>query len=81
MAEITIELPDELYAKARRLADKRGQPVAEFVCDVLKAKVAEGEPDERPRPKPRLALFASGRSDISERIGEEGLPGLHPWRS
>ena len=47
--------------------------MGEFMREAIAEKV------EAQRPKPKLGIFDSGHTDISERIGEEGFV-PEPWR-
>jgi predicted transcriptional regulator len=66
MRRITIRAPEALLERLRRIAAERGISMAALIRETLEAKA------ERHRPKPRsIGIGASGRSDISRRIGEE----------
>lgn len=73
MDRTTIVLPRQLRDKVRRLAAERGVSMGEFMREAIAEKV------EAQRPKPKLGIFDSGHTDISERIGEEGFA-PEPWR-
>jgi predicted transcriptional regulator len=67
MRRTTVKLPDDLDARLRREAERRGTTVSELTREAIEALLAA------PRGKRRLlaaAAGASGRSDISERIAE-----------
>jgi predicted transcriptional regulator len=62
----TVKIPDELDARLRHEAQRRGTTIAEVTRAALEAHVGRG-------PRRRLSAAAashSGRSDISERIEE-----------
>jgi hypothetical protein len=68
MQRTTIVAPEELLHRLRRVAAERGTSVAAVIREALEEKAASH------RPKPRsLGIGASGHSDTSHRIGEEGF--------
>src|SRR5438552_1509641 len=69
MNRTTISLPEPLHRRVRTLAAERGVSMAELIREAIEEKTTR----ERPRPK-SIGIGASGRDDISRRIGEEGLP-------
>lgn len=75
MKRTTIKLPDDLDAKLRHEAARRGMTISELSREAIESHVA-------PRRKLRAAAAGrSGRSDTSERI-EEILAGeVEPSRS
>jgi plasmid stability protein len=75
MERTTIMLPDHLRRKLRLLAAERGVSMATVMREALEEKV-----DRSARPKPKsIGIGDSGRSDISQRIGDEPVPPL-TWR-
>jgi hypothetical protein len=40
----TLELPDQLFRKAKATAAERGQTLKEFVTEALRDKLAQGRP-------------------------------------
>lgn len=75
MKRTTIKLPDDLDAKLRHEAARRGMTISELSREAIESHVT-------PRRKLRAAAAGrSGRSDTSERI-EEILAGeVEPSRS
>ncbi|MEX0781950.1 MAG: ribbon-helix-helix protein, CopG family [Dehalococcoidia bacterium] len=66
MKRLIFSLPDELFLAIQRLAQQEGKPMAAILRDAAEEKVC------RARPRPRsFGMGASGRSDISRRIGDE----------
>jgi predicted transcriptional regulator len=66
MKRTTVKLPDELDARLRHEAERRGTTISELTRDAIEAHIGAG-------PRRRLDAAAagrSGRSDISERIEE-----------
>ena len=64
MRRTTVKLPDELDARLRREAQRRGASIAEVTREALEQHLGAGS------PRRLLAAGAgrSGHSDISERI-------------
>jgi hypothetical protein len=74
MQRTTIMAPEELIRQLRLVAAERGISMAEIIREALEEKARAA----RPRPR-SLGVGASGRSDLSTRLGEEEfLP--EPWR-
>jgi len=73
MERTTLVLPRELREKVRRLASERGVSMGEIMREAIEEKV------EAERPKPRLGIFDSGRTDIGRRASDLYKP--DPWRS
>lgn len=69
MKRTTVKIPDDLDARLRHEASRRGMTISEISREALEAYLcADGGPGQR-----RLAAAGagrSGRSDISERIEE-----------
>lgn len=66
MKRTTVKLPDELDARLRQEARRRGVTVSELTRTVIEAQIGSG-------PRRKLGAAAAGRSgraDISERIEE-----------
>jgi predicted transcriptional regulator len=66
MKRTTVKLPDDLDARLRHEAERRGTTIAEVTRTALEAHIGGG-------PRRRLGAAAaghSGRADISERIEE-----------
>jgi len=74
MRRATIRVPEEVFQRLRRMAAERGVSLATVIREALEDKVS----GHRPKPK-SLGIGASGRTDISRRIGEEGFV-PQPWR-
>jgi predicted transcriptional regulator len=66
MKRTTIKLPDDLDARLRHEAERRGTTVSEITREAIQTYLGAGE------PRHLLAAGAgrSGQSDISERIEE-----------
>lgn len=67
MQRTTVKLPDELDARLRHEAQRRGTTVSELTREAIEAHLGG------PRPRRKLlaaATGASGHDDISERIEE-----------
>jgi Arc/MetJ-type ribon-helix-helix transcriptional regulator len=67
MKRTTVKIPDELDARLRHEAARRGTTISEVTRTALEEHLGAG------RPRRRLAAPAasgSGQSDISERISE-----------
>ena len=65
MRRTTVKLPDELDARLRHEAQRRGVTLAEVTREALEEHLGSGRRRLRAR-----AAGHSGRSDISERIEE-----------
>ena len=63
MRRTTVKLPDELDARLRHEAERRGVPVSELVREAIEAHVGR-------RRLRSSGAGRSGRRDISERIEE-----------
>jgi metal-responsive CopG/Arc/MetJ family transcriptional regulator len=63
MKRTTVKLPDELDARLRHVAERRGVRISTVVREAIEEYVGR----RRPRS---FGSGASGRSDISERIEE-----------
>ena len=66
MKRTTVKVPDDLDARLRHEAERRGSTVSEVTREALEAYLA-------PRSRRRLSFAASGssgRRDISKRIEE-----------
>jgi predicted transcriptional regulator len=63
MKRTTVKIPDELEARLKHEAQRRGIPVSALVREALEVHVGR----RRPRS---FGAGRSGRSDISERIEE-----------
>jgi plasmid stability protein len=77
MERTTISLPRELHRRLRVMAAERGISMAQLIREAVEEKAKSSA---RQRPKPHFGVFDSGRTDISKRIGEEGLPEVPTWR-
>lgn len=66
MKRTTIKLPDELDARLRQEAQRRGMTVSELTRAAIEAHVGAG----RRRKLGAAGSGRSGRSDVSERIEE-----------
>jgi predicted transcriptional regulator len=66
MRRTTVKLPDELDARLRHEAERRGVTIADVTRSALEAYLGAGS-----RRRLRAAATgASGRSDVSERVEE-----------
>jgi predicted transcriptional regulator len=66
MKRTTVKLPDELDARLRHEAERRGTTISELTRNAIEAHIGAG-------PRRHLDAAAtghSGRTDISERIEE-----------
>jgi predicted transcriptional regulator len=66
MKRTTVKLPDELDARLRHEAQRRGTTISELTRTAIEAHIGVG-------PRRRLGAAAaghSGRTDVSERIEE-----------
>jgi len=66
MRRTTVKLPDDLDARLRQEAQRRGVTISELTRAAIEAQIGAG-------PRRRLGAAAagrSGRSDISERVEE-----------
>ena len=75
MKRTTIKLPEEVDAKLRHEAERRGMTISELTREAIETHLA---------PKRKLGAAAagkSGRSDISERIEEILASEVKPSRS
>ena len=70
MKKVTVCLPDGLKAELDRVADETHRSAAGLLREGLRVVLARYQP-----PPPRSGLFASGQSDLSERV-EELLTGF-----
>jgi plasmid stability protein len=77
MDRTTISLPPDLHRRLRIMAAERGVSMASLIREAIEEK-AEAR-NGKPRPRPRLPVFDSGRSDISE-LASNGLPDVPAWR-
>ena len=77
MERTTIALPRDLHRRLRVMAAERGMSMTQLIRETME-ELAGGK--LRRRPEPRFGIFDSGRTDISQRIGEEGLPEAPTWR-
>ena len=66
MKRTTVKLPDELDARLRQEARRRGMTVSELTRAAIEEHVGAG----RRRKLAAAAAGRSGRSDVSERIEE-----------
>jgi predicted transcriptional regulator len=77
MQRTTVKLPDELDARLRHEAARRGVTVSELTREAIEALL------DAPRGRRRLLAAgagASGRADISERIEEILASEVNPSR-
>ena len=65
MQKTTVQLPEGLYERIKRIAADRGASVGSVIREFLE----DGASEYQPVPK-FLGIGDSGRSDISERIDE-----------
>jgi Arc/MetJ-type ribon-helix-helix transcriptional regulator len=66
MQRTTVKLPDDLDARLRHEAERRGRTVSEITREAIEAHLGA----RRPRRLLAAGAGASGRDDISERIDE-----------
>ncbi|MGH2987876.1 MAG: CopG family transcriptional regulator [Solirubrobacterales bacterium] len=67
MKRTTVKIPDELDARMRHEADRRGITISQLTREALEAHL---EGDARRQLRDLAGSARSGRSDISERIEE-----------
>jgi len=67
MRRTTIKLPDDLDARLRHEASRRGVPIADVAREALEAHLGTGG---RRRVLGAAAAGRSGASDVSERVEE-----------
>jgi Ribbon-helix-helix protein, copG family len=70
MEKTTVYIPRKLKSAVERAAAERGCSEAEVIRDALRELTRSVEP-----PKPRLPLFASGKSGLAKRA-EAALKGF-----
>jgi predicted transcriptional regulator len=66
MKRTTVKVPDDLDARLRNEAERRGQTVSDITREALESYLGGGSP----RHMSLAGIGASGRRDISERIEE-----------
>ena len=67
MKRTTIKLPDELDARLRREAERRGTTISQLTREAIDAYLGGGP---RRRELRITGAVKSGRSDISQRVDE-----------
>lgn len=67
MKRTTVKIPDELDARLRHEADRRGLTISQISREALEAYLGTGDGRRR---LGAAAAGRSGRSDVSERIEE-----------
>lgn len=67
MKRTTVKIPDELDARLRHEAARRGTTIADISREALEAHLGNGSPRRR---LGAAGVGHSGRSDVSERIEE-----------
>lgn len=73
MKRTTVKLPDELDARIRHEAERRGLTVSQWTREALEAQLSSDTGTAGPTRRRRLGAAAAGRSgqhDVSERISE-----------
>ncbi len=73
MQKTTIVIPEYLHERLKEAAAARHESMGAVIRRAIEKEVSE----VRPKPK-SLGMGASGRTDISRRIGEEGFE-PEPW--
>ena len=68
MKRTTVKIPDELDARLRHEAERRGRTVSDLTRAAIESYL--GVSDQASRPLLAAAAGRSGRDDISERIEE-----------
>jgi len=71
MRRTTVYLPDDLKIAVERAAERGGTSEA----DIIRSAVAAATADQA-HPRPRLPLFDSGDSALSERVDAELAAGF-----
>jgi predicted transcriptional regulator len=77
MQRTTVKLPDELDARLRHEAERRGITVSELTREAIETHLVGGR---RRRRLIAAGAGASGRHDIAERIEEILADEVHPSR-
>jgi hypothetical protein len=67
MKRTTVMLPEDVDARLRREARRRGVPVAQLVREAVESHLPRAEPGE---PLAFFALGAGGPADASERVDD-----------
>lgn len=67
MRRTTVKLPDELDARLRREAERRGTTISQLTREAIDAYLGGGP---RHRNLRIMGAVNSGRSDISQRVDE-----------
>ena len=70
MEKTTVYVPQDLKRALARAAAANGRSEAQFIREALRAATAAAD-----APRPRLPLFASGKSRLAERA-EKALAGF-----
>jgi len=76
MKRIMIQADEELIARARDAAHRRGVSVAQVVREALERELG---PARRPRTR-LIGAFDSGRTDIARRSARAPRVPPRPWR-
>lgn len=69
MVRTTVKLPEELDARLRHEAQRRGLTMSQLTREALEAHLGGARSDGRRRLR-AAAAGASGRDDVSERVEE-----------
>lgn len=79
MTEMTVELPEEVLARVRRIANERGVELSTVLREAIEALPELVEVGIWPKPR-NFGMFPSEQTDLSVRAGEESIV-LEPWFS
>jgi len=73
MKRTTVKIPDELDARLRHEAERRGMTISQITREALEAHLAVGDPAGR-APRRRVfrgaGMFHSGQTDLATRAKE-----------
>ncbi|MGH2980456.1 MAG: CopG family transcriptional regulator [Solirubrobacterales bacterium] len=71
MKRTTVKVPDDLDARLRQEAERRGMTISELTREALESHLGSSPNEDGGRRRLlAAAAFRSGRSDISERVEE-----------
>jgi Ribbon-helix-helix protein, copG family len=76
MKRTTVKIPDDLDARLRHEAKRRGTTISEITREALEAHLGGDGPVRRPILMSLAGAFRSGEGDLSRRIDELFLEGL-----
>ena len=80
MKRTTVKIPDDLDAKLRHEAKRRGSTISEVTREALEAHLGGGEPVRRPILMSLVGSYQGDEELVAERIDEFFLQGLEEKR-